>query len=79
MTTRFADAVREAEEEQVLAACRMLYLDRDSTAYVIEKYRRPTNLLETVLVMGGTVHDYVRMTIEARPPSTPYFPRRRYR
>ena len=79
MKTSFAKAMQEAEEEQILKACRSMYLDLASTAYVLEKYRRPTNLLETLLVMGGTVHDYVRMTVEARPPSTPYFPRRRYR
>lgn len=77
MPTKFAQALQEAEAEQVLEACRSLYLSPDDRAYVIAKHRRGNYLLAVILVRGGSVLDYVGQVVEARPPAVQ--PRSRFR
>jgi hypothetical protein len=73
----FAELVRQAEEDQILEACRTLRLDRDDVAFVIARHRRSPFLLDLMLVMGGSAKEYVAMVVDARPPEV--MPRLRYR
>ena len=71
MPTKFAQALHEAEAEQVLEACRRLGISPDDRAYVIQKHRRGNYLLQVLLARGCDVYEYVRQVVEARPPAFP--------
>ena len=66
--TSFREAFRQAEETEILAACRRARLGDDDTAYILARYRDGSYSHDLLTAIGGTADEYVAMMVEARPP-----------